>query len=53
MTQFGPEIDSILAKPGKYWTNEDCKTISALNKSAGRKAVKDALVEVRGGEKPV
>jgi hypothetical protein len=52
MSVFGEAIDSILIKPARDWTQKESLTIDKLMKESGRPAVQQALIEVRGGEKP-
>lgn len=57
MSEFGEEVDSILVKPGRDWTNEENNIIAKLMKS-GRKqepqramdALRDAAGFVEGAD---
>jgi len=49
---YGEHIDAILAKPAREWTPKETLAIDKLMKEHGRAAVQEALIQVRGGEKP-
>lgn len=42
-----PDIDTILAKPGRNWTPEESKAIRIFIKENGRHALKQRRTEIR------
>jgi hypothetical protein len=51
-SEFGTDIDNILARGASTWTNEEAKQIEGLIIAFGRDKVRKVMEEIRGGEKP-
>jgi hypothetical protein len=51
-SEFGEDIDNILARGASTWTSGEANQIAGLMKAFGRDKVQKVMEQVRGGEKP-
>ena len=51
-SEFGTDIDNILARGASTRTNEEAKQIEGLINAFGRDKVRKVMEEIRGGQKP-